>query len=151
MTEEEERQFRMELPHAVVKRGFVLHDGGHTVLTSVPPLSRDQGRTAKTGVVVCGHDEAGVQQGRDHMQIPPGVLPQTVSHLDDGAGCTNRLVDPRLDPVTPIVRRELDLADAHRLLLDAGPTLLCAGLVRTPPPRKVRSPHTAGGRASVVG
>ena len=50
-------------------------------------------------VVVGRHDESGVHEPHDHMQIPPGMLAVAVDHLNDALRLCRRNIDPSVDLV----------------------------------------------------
>ena len=88
---------------------LVLHHGVGPLAAPVAPGVVDHGGPAMAHMVVRGHDEAGVQEFGNHVEIPPGVLPEAVNQLENAHGPGGRDVDPPLDLIPLVEGLEADL------------------------------------------
>ena len=92
---------------------LVLHHGVGALVPPVAPAVVDDGGPAVAHMVVRRHDEPGVQELDDHVEVPAGVLSEAVDQLDDARGLGGGDVDPPLDLVPLVEGLETDLMQ-HR-------------------------------------
>ena len=102
MAEQEIGQIRVFLTYQFFQLMLVLHHGMAALVSPVAPGVILQGGLAMAYVVVGRHDESGVHEPHDHMQIPPGMLAVAVDHLNDALRLCRRDIDPSIDLV-PLV------------------------------------------------
>ena len=88
---------------------LVLHHGVRTLVSPVAPGVVDHSGPAVAHVVVRRHDETGVQKFGNHMEIPPGVLPEAVNQLDNAQGLGGGNINPPLNLVPLVEGLKADL------------------------------------------
>ena len=104
VAEQEVGQVGVLLAHEVLEPLLVLHHGVRSCVAPVAPGAVRDGGCAVAHVVVGGHDEAGVHERHDHMEVAAGMLAEAVDELHHTLGLAGRDVDPARHLV-PVVRR----------------------------------------------
>ena len=112
------RQVGVLLADEVLEALLVFHHGVRTGVAPVTPGVVGDGRGAVANVVVGRHNEAGVHERHDHVQVAAGMLAEAVHELHDAHWVAGRSVNPAGDDVSVVGGREVDLME-HVVLLSA--------------------------------
>ena len=113
MPEHDHRDPGQLLPHPGQQRQLVVDDHTGGVVAGIRPDPGPHGRATMPAVIARRHREPLVQQRADEVEVAPRVLAEAVDDLHDRLGLGDRRVQPCLDGVATIGRRELDLLQCH--------------------------------------
>ena len=112
------RQVGVLLADEVLETFLVFHHGVRAGVAPVTPGVVGDGRGSVAHVVVGRHNEAGVHERHNHVQVAAGVLAEAVHELHDSHRVAGRGVNPAGDGVSVVGGREVDLME-HVVLLSA--------------------------------
>ena len=112
MAEDDVRELGVALSDLTLQRALV-GDDACRIGARVRPHARAHGRLPVPGVIVGGDHEPGLEQSADEVQVTAGMLSEPVDQLHDRSGRDDRLIDPAVDHVAPVVGRELQLIQRH--------------------------------------
>ena len=99
MAKQEIRKIRIFLTYQFCQSVLVLHHCMAALVSPVAPGIILQCGLAMAYVVVGSHDEAGVHELHDHMQITPGMLAVSVDDLDNPLRLCRRDINPSINLV----------------------------------------------------
>ena len=122
MPEHEVGQVGVFLGHDVHEALLVFHHGVGAGVAPVAPGAVRDGGGPVAHVVVGSHDEAGVHERHDHVEVAARMLAEAVDELHDALGLARRHVDPAGDLVAFVARGEGDF-------VEHGLSLSCRGVL----------------------
>ena len=109
MPEEEIRKIRVHLLHDPCQDVFIFHHRVSAFVSPVAPGIIDDCCLAVADMVICSDYEACIHECDDHVEVPPGMLTESMDQLDDSFRLACRDIHPSLHLIAFIERLETNL------------------------------------------